>query len=105
MAELARVLGYRKFRLHPQDLIDRLGLYLPKAELANGLIWTGPLPHIRDPADLPILGLALAARVEALVTVDLDLLALTGNVAVPVITPAELALRLKRSVPPAPSSS
>lgn len=42
----------------------------------------------RDPADQMFLGLALAARADALITGDADLLAAAGTFPVPIIAPA-----------------
>ena len=48
------------------------------------------VPECRDPFDRPFLELATAARADALVTGDADLLALADSFAVPILTPAGL---------------
>ena len=53
-----------------------------------------PEVEVRDPDDWPILGCALAAGADVLVTGDGDLLTLQGQVAVAILTPRELWERL-----------
>ena len=43
----------------------------------------------RDPADLPILGSAIAGKVELLVTVDKDLLSLVEFQGIPIVRPGD----------------
>lgn len=91
--ELLRVLTYPKFRLADAEREDLLADYLPWCEVVTvkGAV---KLPHCRDPWDRPFLALALAAKADALVTGDKDLLALTKEFAVPVLTPRALQDRL-----------
>jgi putative PIN family toxin of toxin-antitoxin system len=92
-AELIRVLAYPKFRLTDDEREDMLGEYLPWCETVAvpDAIET---PDCRDPCDRPFLALALAAKADALVTGDKDLLALAEVFSVPILTPAALRERL-----------
>jgi putative PIN family toxin of toxin-antitoxin system len=92
--ELLRVLGYPKFRLTATEREELLADYLPYVETVALPEAGEPLPECRDRADLPFLALARAANADALVTGDEDLLALAGQFAVPILTPAELRQRL-----------
>ena len=85
--ELLRVLCYPKFKLTPSEREDLLADYLPHCEsviVSNA----PPIPDCRDPFDRPFLELALAARADALVTGDMDLLALVPAFPIPIVTPA-----------------
>jgi uncharacterized protein len=53
----------------------------------------------RDRADLPVLGTAVAARADMLVTGDRDLLALKRHADIPILTPRQCHERLKRPAP------
>jgi len=54
------------------------------------------VPPCRDPFDRPFLELALAAKADALLTGDEDLLALAGVFAVPILAPAAFRERIGR---------
>jgi putative PIN family toxin of toxin-antitoxin system len=86
VAELLRVLAYPKFRLAPDEHFDLLADYLPWTEVAAISQPPPPTPPCRDPDDLKFLQLALAARADALVTGDADLLALAEFVPVRVMS-------------------
>ena len=92
-AELIRVLSTPKFRLTAEERQDLLGEYLPWCETI-----TVPdpvaIPDCRDPFDRPFLALALAAKADALVTGDKNLLALADTFGVPILTPAAVRQRL-----------
>lgn len=91
--ELMRVLTYPKFKLTPTEREELLGDYLPYCE-AVILPQTLPdLPDCRDPADKPFLYLALAAKADALVSGDADLLVLAGVFSVPIVAPGDAASR------------
>ena len=75
--ELARVLGYPKFRLSEPEREDLLGEYLQPVDV----------PVCRDPNDRMFLQLSLSAAADALVTGDSDLLALDETLDIPVLTP------------------
>lgn len=86
-AELIRVLAYPKFRLSAEDREGLLGDYLPWCEAVK-VPKRIKVPVCRDPFDRPFLELALAAKADALLTGDKDLLALARNFAVPILAPA-----------------
>ena len=85
--ELIRVLAYPKFRLTADEREDLLGDYLPWCETVR-VPKRMKVPRCRDPFDRPFLELALAAKADALLTGDKDLLALAGAFAVPILAPA-----------------
>lgn len=87
--ELIRVLSYPKFRLSDDEREDLLGEYLPWCETVV-VPDAMEVPHCRDPFDRPFLALALAAKADALVTGDGHLLEISGDVSVPIVTPATL---------------
>ena len=82
--ELRRKLR-EKFRFPESDIravtsfLRDAGLVLVPADL--------PADACRDPDDIPVLGTAVAARAELLVTVDLDLLALVDFRGVAIVKP------------------
>lgn len=85
--ELIRTLTYPKFKLTDADREDLLGDYLPWCETVT-VPNTTQVPDCRDPFDRPFLALAVAAKADALITGDKDLLELADNFKVPIITPA-----------------
>ena len=96
IAELRRVLGYRKFGLSLSRQIGAMRQYQLWCEMV--MVGEPPdIPECRDPNDRPFLELAMAARADALVTGDSDLLALAPVFAIPIITPSELRSRLERN--------
>ncbi len=95
-AELIRVLSYPRFRLTEDKREDLLGDYLPWCESVK-LPNPPEVPDCRDPFDKPFLELALAAKADALVTGDNDLLTLTEVFSVPILTPAAFQDRLLAS--------
>ena len=86
MDELIRVLAYPKFHLGSRDREDLLADYLPWCKVVV-VSEPPPVPHCRDPFDVPFLELALTAQADALVTGDRDLLALAPQFSVPILTP------------------
>ena len=54
------------------------------------------IPDCRDPKGEMFLRLAFAAKVDAIVTGDDDLLALAGESRIPILSPSELAARVKK---------
>lgn len=88
-SELLRVLAYPKFKLTSEEQNELLDDFLPFAEV---VVIPDPAPRIpqcRDPKDAPFLELAITAEADALVTGDLDLLALRGGLSVSVLRPEE----------------
>jgi len=98
IAELRRVLGYRKFDLPLSRQIGAMRQYLPWCEMVT-IAEPPDVPECRDPGDRPFLELAVAAQADALVTGDGDLLALASVFAIPIITPAALRFRLQEELP------
>lgn len=96
LAELADVLGRSKFdaALAPSDTSREQSL----AELRQlaEVIDPPPLarPVCRDPDDDALLALALAARVDWIVSGDADLLVLERFEGIPVVSPAQALQRL-----------
>jgi putative PIN family toxin of toxin-antitoxin system len=94
ISELLRVLSYPKFRLGEPEIRDLLGDYLPYAETVLDIQETGAAPRCRDEDDQIFIDLAFAAKADALVTGDSDLLSLAGTSAIPILSPAKLQQRL-----------
>lgn len=79
MAELLRVLGYKKFKLDQADISNILAMYMPYVEihaLSAPVSTAAHTPQCRDPKDQMFLDLAQSAKVDYLVTGDEDLLVL-----------------------------
>ena len=92
--ELVRVLHYPKLRLTRSEREDVLGDHLPWCETVRVTI-PAELPDCRDPFDRPFLELALAARADALLTGDKDLLVLAEVFPVPILTPVAFRIRFR----------
>ncbi|MEO8143150.1 MAG: putative toxin-antitoxin system toxin component, PIN family [Betaproteobacteria bacterium] len=86
--ELLRVLLYPKFRLTEAEREELLAEFLPYAETFNNPRGVKMLPRCRDPQDRMFLELAAAARADALVSGDADLLVLAPDFAVPILSPS-----------------
>jgi putative PIN family toxin of toxin-antitoxin system len=93
-AELIRVLAFPKFKLTPDEQHDLLADYLPWTEAVRVSRPPPKTPACRDPHDLPFLQLALAAKAEALVTGDADLLVLAPLRGIALLTPAQAIQQL-----------
>ena len=91
--ELIRVLGYPKFRLSQSERENLMEEYLPWCEV---VVVDHPMdvPDCRDPDDRIFLELAVAARADALVSGDRDLLALAPTFNIPILTPAVFQTQL-----------
>ena len=94
--ELIRVLAYPKFKLTDTDREQLLGDYLPWCETVT-VPFKIKVPDCRDPSDRPFLALATAARADALITGDQDLLNLSGSFKTPILTPAALRERFDKA--------
>lgn len=94
-AELLRVLAYPKFKLTPTERDLLLAEYLPFAEAAQ-LPEPPPVLPIacRDRDDIVFIQLALAAKVDCLVSGDSDLGVLRGVAPVPIASVDELRRQL-----------
>ena len=97
VAELKRVLSYAQFGLAAEQQSLLLDTYLPWTETI-AVPESLSVPNCRDPNDIPFLKLALAWGADALITSDPDLLVLSSEFSVPVITPRELNERLASGV-------
>lgn len=93
--ELLRVLGYPKFRLSPREREDLLADLLPYCEAITDVPSETTAPACRDPDDQKFLHLALAARADAVITGDRDLIALAEDFEIEILTPAALHARLE----------
>ena len=94
LAELVRVLGYPKLRLEAEETKNLLAQYMEHAEAHGAVKTTARLPVCRDEDDRAFLRLAYAARADALVTGDRDLLAVAALSKIPILTPDALKQRL-----------
>ena len=94
--ELMHVMAYKKFALSESDQHDLLEDYLPYAETIATPKTRARIPKCRDPKDEMFLRLAYAAKVDAIVTGHDDLLALTGESRILILSPSELAARIKK---------
>ncbi len=94
--ELMRVMAYKKFALSESDQHDLLEDYLPYAETIATPKTRARIPKCRDPNDEMFLRLAYAAKVDAIVTGDDELLALAGESRIPILSPSELAAGVKK---------
>ena len=95
LAELVRVLAYPKLKLSEEETKTVLAHYMEHAEAVPELGATVRVPECRDPDDRKFLQLAYAAKADALVTGDEDLLALAARSRVPVLTPDALKTALR----------
>ncbi len=87
--ELIRVLAYPKFRLTAGEREDLLADFLPFCETVA--VPAGIQVSVcRDPLDRPFPELAVAGMADRLVTGDNDLLVLSPDFSVPIVTPAAL---------------
>ena len=95
--ELLRVLMYPKFKLTHEEQALLLADFLPYAETVTDLNTLPDLPVISDQADQMFLTLAVAAKADALVTGDNDLLLIKDSFNNPAImTLSEFGKWLKR---------
>ena len=95
VAELVRVLAYPKLKLSDEETKNVLAHYMEHAEAVREVSASVRIPECRDPDDRIFLRLAHAARVDALVTGDEDLLALAGPSRIPILAPSTLKTKLR----------
>ncbi|MGA8261194.1 MAG: putative toxin-antitoxin system toxin component, PIN family [Arenicellales bacterium] len=86
LSELARILT-EKFHLPATVTRDYVSLIKSHAEMTTDI--ADIKVKIRDPDDIPIIGCAVAARADAFVTGDKELLKLRHIAAVPVLSPRQ----------------
>lgn len=94
LAELVRVLGYPKLRLEAEETKSLLAQYMEHAEALGEVRTAARIPPCRDPDDRAFLRLAYAAKADALVTGDADLLAVAAQSKIPILAPQALKQRL-----------
>jgi putative PIN family toxin of toxin-antitoxin system len=94
LAELVRVLAYPKLKLSDEETKNVLAHYMEHAEAVHEAGASVRVPECRDPDDRKFLQLAYAAKADALVTGDADLLMLAGRSRVSILTPAALKAEL-----------
>lgn len=83
--EIARVLGYPKFRLSPDEQREMLAHYLPFCEVVSQI---ESCPQLcRDMKDQPFLDLAHSGKAECLVSGDGDLQALAEETKFLIVAP------------------
>ena len=87
------MLAYPKFCLTDYEREELLSDYLPWCETVT-VAEPPSVPEYRDPYDRPFLEPALAGQADALVTGDEDILALSSDFSVPILTPKRLEGRL-----------
>ena len=95
VAELVRVLAYPKLKLSDEETKNVLAHYMEHAEAVREVSASVRIPECRDPDDRIFLRLAHAARVDALVTGDEDLLAVAGPSRIPILAPSTLKTKLR----------
>ena len=94
LAELVRVLSYPKLKLSEDETKNLLAHYMEHAEAVREAGASVRVPECRDPDDRKFLQLAYAAKADALVTGDADLLTLAGKSRIPILTPDALKAEL-----------
>lgn len=92
LQELQRILR-QKFRMPEPVVKGYLGLLRAQARLVEAA--DVPAISFKDPDDIPILACALAAKADAFVTGDKDLLALGDVAGMPIIDPRSFWNTLK----------
>ena len=95
VAELVRVLAYPKLKLSEEETKNVLAHYMEHAEAVREAGASVRVPECRDPDDRKFLQLAYAAKADALVTGDADLLALAARSRVSILAPDALKAALE----------
>jgi uncharacterized protein len=86
LAETSKHLG-AKFKLPSVRVKEIVGFLRQRAMIVKPVVV--PLDACRDTSDLPILGTALAAQVECLITGDQDLLSIHEYEEIAILSPRE----------------
>lgn len=86
--EFEEVLRRPKFDKH-RDMVARLSYLQALLEILTPIQITGTVTDCRHPKDNKFLELALSGQADAIVTGDLDLLALHPWRGIPIFTPAD----------------
>jgi putative PIN family toxin of toxin-antitoxin system len=90
ISELVRVFGYPKLRLAEDEAKNLLAAYMEHAGVVRPPRRAARVPECRDEDDRVFLRAAYAARADALVTGDADLLAVASKSRVAILTPEAL---------------
>lgn len=94
--ELIRTLRNRRLGISEDQIIDTAAAYLDYCEKVDVPDPLPETPQCRDPNDQMFLILAYQGAADYLVTKDPDLLALSEESEIPIITPAVLSVILQR---------
>jgi putative PIN family toxin of toxin-antitoxin system len=87
LAEMVRVLTYPRFHLTAEDRENIIVHYMEHAEAIKQPRVRAQLPRCRDPHDEMFIRLAYAAKADAIITGDDDLLTLAPESRIPILTP------------------
>jgi len=87
LAEMVRVLTYPRFGLTAGDRENVIVHYMEHAEAIKQPRARARLPRCRDPHDEMFIRLAYAAKADAIITGDDDLLILAPESRIPILTP------------------
>ena len=87
LAEMVRVLAYPRFGLTAEDRENIIVHYMEHAEAIKQPRTRARRPQCRDPHDEMFIRLAYAAKADAIVTGDDDLLTLALESRIPILTP------------------
>lgn len=87
LAEMVRVLAYPRFGLTAEDRENIIVYYMEHAEAIKQPRTRARLPQCRDPHDEMFIRLAYAAKADAIVTGDDDLLSLALESRIPILSP------------------
>ena len=93
LAEMVRVLAYPRFGLTAEDRENIIVHYMEHAEAIKQPRARARLPRCRDPHDEMFIRLAYAAKADAIVTGDDDLLTLALESRIPILTPVVFRAR------------
>jgi putative PIN family toxin of toxin-antitoxin system len=96
VSELLRVLAYPKFKLSAQEQQELLGDFLPYAEVVTLPSPWPDIPACRDRKDQVFLVLSHVGKADALVTGDMDLLAMRDAFPEMILTADELEQTVRR---------
>ena len=93
LAEMVRVLAYPRFGLTPADRESIIVHYMEHAEAIKQPRTRTRLPRCRDPHDEMFVRLAYAAKADAIVTGDDDVLTLAPDSRIPILSPVAFRAR------------
>ena len=100
MAELRRILNYPKIRKFSKLSDNEIEQFVSSIEILAEEVDTSFIPsglECRDPEDVEYLAVATLGHAECIVSGDKDLLTLDAVEGIPVVAPAVMLERLRRS--------